>query len=105
METSAGKSGWIQAAALLFFTFGCVSVKATRVDMSQTYAPVSPEQVVFYVSKDKVPVPHEDVAILTAKGDDDWTREEGMRNAMRKKAAKLSAIGSLWRTCRGRAWG
>jgi hypothetical protein len=94
---------WMISAAVL--VSGCVSVKATRMNLSKEYAPLTAEQVVYYTSKDKVPVPYEEVAMLTAKGDDDMTSESGMMEAMRKKAEEVGANGVYVEEMKGASTG
>lgn len=69
----------------------CVSTNATRLGVTPQRASVRPDQVAIYLTADKVPGKYEEVALLNAKGESNWTNEEKMNNSMRAKAGELGA--------------
>lgn len=86
-------------AVFALFTFtltACVSTSAVYLNPSaQKYPPVAPDFVQVFTSRDKVTGDYEEVAILYAKGDVDWTNEEGLIKALRKKAGKMGCDGII----------
>ena len=85
----------ILVAAGITLTAACVKTSATVLNPSAQHAPICPEGVQLFTSIDKVGKEFHEVAVLTSKGDGDWTSEEGMANSQRKKAAKLGANGVI----------
>ena len=83
------------AAAGVTLTAGCVSTAATVLNPSAQYPPICTEGVLLFTGADKVGREFHEVAVLTSRGDSDWTSEEGMINSQRKKAAKLGANGII----------
>ena len=76
-------------------TSACVYTGATMLNATASHPAVCPEAVRLFTSADKVPGEYEEVAVLTSRGDADFTSEEGMVKSQRKKAAKLGANGII----------
>ena len=74
---------------------GCMHTNAIRLDPSIQYRPVDPYEVVVYLDERDVPYEYEPIALVHARGDDDWTDEGDMIEAMREEAAKLGAHGII----------
>ncbi|HSK21218.1 MAG TPA: hypothetical protein VK912_18835 [Longimicrobiales bacterium] len=78
------------AVALMAAVAGCVSVNKSVLSSSRVAYPVPRDSVHVYLPGDSVP-PHERIAILTAKGDENTTNEAQMLDKMRQEAGKLGA--------------
>ncbi len=78
--------------ALLSLT-ACVSVQTTRLGSGVIHPPVAPDAVAIYRTAAQVGVPYEEVALLDAAGDYNYTNEEKMYAKMREKAGALGANG------------
>jgi hypothetical protein len=77
-------------AALVLLTTGCVSVNKSVLSETRLAQPVPQQQVQVYFADDSIP-DHERIAILNAKGSDDWTNEGQMIDKLREAAGKLGA--------------
>ncbi len=73
----------------------CMHTNSVRLDPSASYAPVNPHDVVIYLEERDVPYEYEPIALVHARGDDDWTDEADMIEAMREEAAMLGAHGII----------
>ena len=73
----------------------CMHTNAVLLDPSRSYRPVDPYDVVIYLDERDVPYEYEAIALVHARGDDDWTDEGDMIEAMREEAAKLGAHGII----------
>jgi hypothetical protein len=73
----------------------CVHTQATVLNPAARLEPICPEAVLLFTSADRVGKPYTEVAVLTSKGDESFTSEEGMHNSQRKKAAQLGANGVI----------
>ena len=73
----------------------CMHTSAVLLDPSMSYRPVDPYDVVIYLDERDVPYEYEPIALVHARGDDDWTDEGDMIEAMREEAAKLGAHGII----------
>jgi hypothetical protein len=80
---------------LLVSLVACVSVDATRLGLAPQRPIVPADQVVIYLTADKVPGKYEEVALLNATGSSTWTTESGMYDAMKKKAGEFGANGII----------
>ena len=80
----------IVRAAVLALS-ACMHTNAVLLDPSRSYRPVDPYDVVIYLDEHDVPYEYEAIALVHARGDDDWTDEGDMIQAMREEAAKLGA--------------
>lgn len=70
----------------------CVKTNATILAPSQAPRPaVAPESVRIYRTADQVKQRYEEIALLNATGESNWTNEQKMLESMRKKAAALGA--------------
>ena len=77
---------------LLLVSFvSCVTVDATRLGLSPQRRMVPADQVIIYLTADKVQGKYEEVALLNAAGSSTWTTESGMYEAMKKKAGQYGA--------------
>ena len=76
-------------AALLLS--GCLTTNAVLLDPRVQYAPVSPGEVVIYLTEEDVPYEYEAIALVHAKGEHEVIDEAEMVEAMREKAAELGA--------------
>ena len=84
------------ATLAILSLLGCVTTKAVRLNPATAqYAPVDADSVRLYTSPEKIPVKYEEVAVIYAKGDEDWTNEEQMMKAVRKKAGQMGCNGVL----------
>ena len=73
----------------------CVHTQATVLNPANRLEPICPEAVLLFTSADRVGKPYTEVAVLTSKGDETFTSEEGMHNSQRKKAAEVGANGVI----------
>jgi hypothetical protein len=73
----------------------CVSVQSTRLGAGVIRPPVPPDQVAIYRTANQVHSQYEEVALLSAAGQYDWTNEEQMFKRMRKEAGALGANGII----------
>jgi hypothetical protein len=85
----------VLVAAGVTLAAACVSTGATVLNPSAQHASICPEGVQLFTGTDKVGKEFHEVAVLTSKGDGDWTSEQGMANSQRKKAAELGANGVI----------
>ena len=70
----------------------CVSTNATVLNPSLAPRPTVPaEQVVIYRTADQIKTKYEEIALLNATGESNWTNEKGMLESMRKKAGQMGA--------------
>lgn len=77
-------------------TVACVSTQATILNPSPVKRPpVAADQVRVYRTPEQVAGRYEEVALLHAQGETDWTNERGMIESMRKKAGKVGANGLI----------
>jgi len=76
---------------LLVPLIGCVSVNATRLGLAPQRPAVPADEVIIYLTADKVPGKYEEIALLNATASSTWTTESGMYEAMKKKAGNLGA--------------
>lgn len=80
----------------LFALSACVSTNATILNPSPvTRAPFAPDKVRIYRTADQVSGKYEELALLNATGESNWTNEEKMMQSMRVKAGKLGANGII----------
>lgn len=71
----------------------CVSVQSTRLGSTVIRPPVPASAVAIYRSAAQVAAQYEEVALLDAAGDYNYTNEEKMYQKMREKAGALGANG------------
>ena len=77
---------------LLALSTGCVSTNATLLNPTPTPRPkVSPALVRIYRSLDQIRERYEEIAILNATGESNWTNEQEMLESMRRKAGEVGA--------------
>jgi hypothetical protein len=70
----------------------CVSTNAALLNPADPVRPkVPPTEVRIYRSFDQVPGKYEEIAILNATGESNWTNEATMLESMRRKAGELGA--------------
>ena len=74
---------------------GCVQTQATMLS-SQQYAPQQPENVTIYLSEDDIPGRFDRIALINAKGNTQYTNQNQMYEAVRKRAASIGANGVLF---------
>jgi len=79
---------------LLITTVSCVTLSVTRIS-GKTYPVTDPYEVVLYFDEDEIKGEFERIAIIHAKGDQNFTDENKMYDTARKKAAELGANGLL----------
>jgi hypothetical protein len=80
------------AAAMGALLAGCVRTNATMLGTSTApRVALAPESVKIYRTAAQVPGRYEEIALLNATGESNWTDERKMMNSMRKKAAGLGA--------------
>ena len=70
----------IVMAAVLALS-ACMHTNAVLLDPSRSYRPVDPYDVVIYLDERDVPYEYEAIALVHARGDDDWTDEGDMLGA------------------------
>ena len=74
----------------------CVQTNATLLNPSPVLRPkVPPDQVRIYRTADQVQGKYEEIALLNATGESNWTNESGMLESMRRKAGDLGANGII----------
>lgn len=77
---------------LVLAAAACVSTNATMLNPTpQARAKVPPAQVRIYRTLDQVTGRYEEIALLNATGESNWTNEQGMLESMRKKAGDVGA--------------
>lgn len=70
----------------------CVQTNATMLNPSPVKRPaVSADQVRIFRTADQVKGRYEEVALLNATGESNWTNEQTMMESMRKKAGQIGA--------------
>ena len=80
---------------LLVSLVSCVSVDVTRLGLTPQRPIVPADQVIIYLTADRVPGKYEEIALLNAAGSSMWTTESGMYEAMKKKAGEYGANGII----------
>ena len=73
----------------------CMHTSYVGLDPTARYAPVDPYDVIVYVQETDVPYEFEPIALVHARGNDDWTDESDMIEAMREETAELGAHGII----------
>jgi hypothetical protein len=82
--------------AALATMVACVSTQATLLNPSPVKrAPVPADQVRIYRTPDQVVGRYEEIALLHAQGETEWTNEKTMLESMRRKAGKVGANGLI----------
>ncbi len=82
--------------AAFAMTTGCISTNATILNPSPIKrAPIPADQVRIYRTPAQVTGRYEEVALLHARGETNWTDELDMLESMRKKAGKVGANGMI----------
>jgi len=77
---------------LLLIAAGCVTTNAALMNPGLTLRPmVLPEQVRIFRTFKQVPGKYEEVALLSATGESNWTDEATMLQSLRKKAGDIGA--------------
>ena len=75
---------------------GCVSTQLTMLDLTAPKRPaVHPDSVRIYRTPDRVKGRYEEIALLHATGETDWTSERTMLESMRRKAGRAGANGVI----------
>ncbi len=81
--------GLVLAIALLS---GCVSTNATMLNPTPQKRPVvAPSEIRIYRTLDQVLGKYEEIALLNATGESNWTNEQAMLESMRRKAGQVGA--------------
>lgn len=84
------------AAIVVTALSACVTTNATMLDATAGSRPSVPaEQVKIYRTPSTIPGPYTEIAILAATGESHWTNEQGMFEALRRKAGKVGGNGVL----------
>lgn len=87
--------------AAFVMTTGCISTNATILNPSPVKrAAIPADQVRIYRTAAQVTGRYEEVALLHARGETNWTNERDMLESMRKKAGKVGANGVILETIR-----
>ena len=76
---------------ILVVAVACVKTNAVRLGNAPQRAPFAADSVAVYRTADQVPGKYEEVAMLNATGESNWTNEEKMFASMRKKAGQMGA--------------
>ena len=70
----------------------CLHTDAIRLDSSTQYPPVPSEEVRIFTTEEELEkFDYVKVAVITSKGDSNWTRRVKMIESMREKAGSLGA--------------
>lgn len=86
----------ILVVAFATVIMGCVSTNATMLNPTPSgRAPIPEAQVRIFRTASQVTGKYEEVALLNATGESNWTNEQKMMESMRKKAASLGANGVI----------
>lgn len=93
------KNNFIKLAIVCFVSLNtfvsCISVDATRLGLAPIRPEVPANQVVIYLTAERVPGKYEEVALLNAAGSSGWTTESQMYEAMKRKAGGYGANGII----------
>src|SRR6266568_3137417 len=81
--------------ALALVSAGCVAVNSTQLGALTTRPAIDPVDVAIYRIAAQVHGRYDEVALINASGSSGFTNENGMLEAMRKRAAKLGANGVI----------
>ena len=94
---SAKARVWYSVAAMMVLSLGaCVATNVTMLNPTPVARPaVPPEQVRIYRTADQVVGKYEEIALLNATGESNWTNEKAMLESMRKKAGEVGANGVI----------
>jgi hypothetical protein len=74
---------------------GCVHTNSVLLDPHATYAPVAWHDVRVFLSASAVPFEYQEIALVHANGDEEWTDEADLVEAIREEAAELGAHGVI----------
>jgi len=87
----------MRTAAILAFALlaGCVTVQTARLGTGVIRPAVTQDKVAIYRTAEQVPDQYEEVALMSAAGDYNYTSEEQMFRKLREEAAKLGANGVI----------
>lgn len=87
---------FLLAATLLLSSVACVSTNATMLSLTPVARPpVKPVDVRIYRTAAQVVGKYDEIALLNATGESNWTNEQAMMESMRTKAGKLGANGVI----------
>lgn len=73
----------------------CMSTNAAVMDVNVKLAPICADGVALFTSADRLGKDYQEIAILNSTGDTDWTRQQGMFESQKRKAASLGANGII----------
>ncbi len=85
----------VASLALACLLAGCVAVNSTQLGALTQRPVLQPQEVVIYRTASQVRGRYDEVALLNATGSSGYTNENGMVEAMRKRAAQLGANGVI----------
>lgn len=70
---------------------GCISTNSVLLDPTARFAPVPWQEVQVYLHESDVPYEYEEFALVHANGDEEWTNEAELVEAIREEAAEIGA--------------
>jgi hypothetical protein len=70
---------------------GCISTNSVLLDPSAHYAPTPWQEVRVYLDESDVPWDFEEIALVHANADEEWTNEADLIEAIREEAAEIGA--------------
>jgi hypothetical protein len=70
---------------------GCISTNSVLLDPSARFAPVPWQEVRVFLDRSDVPYEYEEFALVHANGDEEWTNEADLIEAIREEAADIGA--------------
>ena len=83
---------WLSSLAIVVTLAACVQTNATMLGTATSpRTAVAPDSVRIYRTAAQVPGKYEEVALLNATGESQWTNEAKMMKALQKKAASIGA--------------
>jgi hypothetical protein len=70
---------------------GCISTNSVLLDPSARFAPVPWQEVRVFLDESDVPWEFEEIALVHANADEEWTNEADLIEAIREEAAEIGA--------------
>jgi len=85
------KTTTMALGAVAVLLTGCIHTNSVLLDPNGYYAPVPASEVRIFLAPEDVPYEYQDIALVHADADEDWTNEADLVEAIREEAASLGA--------------